>query len=156
MSTSFIATNYYIIVHFWFVVVVVVRVFVSYFTVAVGYVSEEVFVYIRRHFWYAHRIPWATKSELAIVCQWNLFLSSFFSWFHGVFMCVCLFLSLSFVDCQIPTVFIVVVFLCVVCVLSMEITSMDYFRVWNFWVITVITCLSESQIACVWMQTQPE
>lgn len=31
------------------------------------------------------------------------------------------------------------------CIVGMKITSTDYFRVWNVWVITVITCLSESQ-----------
>lgn len=100
--------------------------FVSYFTAAVGYVSEKVFVYgdiFGMHTAF-HELPNR---------NWRLFVNEIsFSrilFLISVDLCVCLSLSLSFVNRQIPTVF-VVVFQCALCMcdfFSMEITSTDLF-----------------------------
>lgn len=69
-----IPTNYYII-KVWFVFVLVnsLRFWAIY---------RKHYLYMETIFWYAYRIPLATKSELMIVCQWNLivvlFLNSIF------------------------------------------------------------------------------
>lgn len=79
----------------------------------------------RLHFWYAQDIPCCQIRITRFYCQWNEISA----------------LSLSF--CWLGAF--------IHSIWAWKSRPLNYFVYWNFWVITVITCLSESQFACVWV-----